>query len=155
MKTTELLFKWADRMAADLDAAKTSVLITSLSMHPPRANSQNAISRLWGAMQAAAARGVMVDVVLAATSKSHPATAFNNAAAQTLYAAGCRAHAAPVGRLLHAKTACIDDAIIWIGSGNWTAAASEYNHEAYLRAESPELAARLRGQWVLEGFING
>ncbi len=155
MNNIDLHFKWAAPLAADIAAARYSVMISSLSMHPPRGRSGNNLGLLFDALAAAAARGVTVDIVLAAVSKSHPATAFNNAAAATLAALGCRAHFARPERLLHAKTCVVDFEIVWVGSGNWTAAAATFNHEAYIRAESCAMAATMRDHWISEGFING
>lgn len=155
MKTATVFFEWAAPMAADIDACNVSCLITSLSLHVPRTDTNKPINTLWRALKAAAARGVRIDFILPAPATSHPATAMNGSAAARLYDIGCRAHFATPGRLLHAKTAVIDENICWIGSGNWTAAASAYNHESYIRAESPDIAERLKTNWIEAGFIKG
>jgi len=155
MNNINLLFSWAAPLAADIDAARSSILISTLSMHPPRTQSGNNLCRLFDALAAAAARGLAVDVIMAAVSGSHPATSFNHAAAASLASMGCRAHFAMPARLLHAKTAVIDSFIVWVGSGNWTAAAATFNHEAYIRAESSVMAASMLEHWKTEGFIHG
>lgn len=153
MEQPALFFEWADPLAADIAAAQHSILITALSLHPPRSSANKPIKRLWDAIAAAAARGVDVRFILPAPSRSHPATAMNGQAAAALHAAGVGVHYAPPSRLLHAKTACLDKSIVWVGSGNWTAAASAYNHESYLRIKSIELAHQLRTHWLDAGLI--
>jgi phosphatidylserine/phosphatidylglycerophosphate/cardiolipin synthase-like enzyme len=153
ISNTELHTAWALPLVADIDAAQVSLLFTSLSLHPPRKMDDKPIARLWQAIEDAARRKVQIDFVLPQTSKSHPATAFNSSAAARLHACGAHPHAAPPARLLHAKTAIIDGSIVWVGSGNWTAAATAHNHEAYLRVCSPHLAAQLRNNWIKAGFI--
>lgn len=155
MKNINLFFDWAQPLTNDLDSACDSVLITALSMHPPRDNSTGPISRLWAALQAAAARGIRIDVILAGASKAHPATAMNNATAARLHAIGAHHHAAPPARLLHAKTAVVDNSIVWVGSGNWTAAASAHNHEAYIRTIHADMARAMRAHWQAVGLIGG
>ena len=147
---TTLHFDWALPLVADLDAAASSVWVSSLSLHPPRVSRATNIGHLWTAIESAASRGLAVHFVLPRTNKSHPATAFNTAAGDRLHAIGAHVHTLNPARLLHAKTVSIDDALAWVGSGNWTAAASAHNREAYIRAASPQLAARLRLHWLDE-----
>lgn len=155
LENTALFFKWAEPLAADIDAAQHSILITALSFHPPRSDADKPINWLWRAVKNAAARGVQVEMILPAPSRAHPATAMNGQAAERLRAAGCLYHFAPPGRLLHAKTAVMDARLVWVGSGNWTAAAAAYNHEAYLRIESAELARKMRTHWIDSGLKGG
>lgn len=150
---TELFFQWAAPLALDLDAARESILISALSLHPMRKVSASNIGRLWLGLAGAVARGVAVDFILPAPARSHPATAINGQAAEALHAIGARCHFAPPARLLHAKTAVIDRATVWIGSGNWTAAATAHNHEAYLRITCNNIAERVRANWRAAGFI--
>jgi len=147
---TTLPFEWAAPMTADIDAAQVSICISSLSLHPPRAAKESNIGRLWSALEAATARGVEVLFFLPQSSKAHPATAYNESAAAKLHHIGAKVHTLGAAHLLHAKTVSIDDALAWVGSGNWTAAASAHNREAYLRAASPLVAARLRLHWLNE-----
>lgn len=153
MENTTLHTAWARPLAADVAAARGSVLLTSLSLQPRKRDTNHPINALWDAIDSAAKAGALVTFILPAPSKAHPATAFNLSAAADLMQLGARCVFAPPANLLHAKTAIVDDRIVWVGSGNWTAAASAYNHEAYLRCESLALAARLREAWQTAGFI--
>jgi len=149
-ENTTLHFEWAAPMATDIDRAMTSICISSLSLHPPRASRASNIGRLWDSLEAATGRGLSLAFFMPQSSKAHPATAFNESAAARLHAIGATVHTLPSAYLLHAKTVSIDDAIAWVGSGNWTAAGSTHNREAYLRAESSRIAARLRNHWYEE-----
>lgn len=155
MENTELHFEWAAPMAADIAAASASVVVSSLSLHPPRKSALTNIGQLWTALEAATANGCAVDFYLPTPGKSHPATAMNSASASRLFAIGVTVIFLPLVRLLHAKTVSIDGQIAWVGSGNWTAAASAHNREAYLRAASPALARRLADHWRTEAAQNG
>lgn len=146
-ENTSLHFDWVPPLVADLAAAQVSIVVSSLSLHPPRARRVGNIGQLWQAITDAAARGVAVAFYMTRPTSSHPATSFNAAAAATLHAAGVAVHLLPPARLLHAKTVSIDNQIAWVGSGNWTAAAATHNREAYLRAASPALAVRLAAHW--------
>ena len=139
--------QWAMPMATDCAAARLSITASALSLHALRRPSETPFGHLWAAWQCAAARGCTVDFFLAAPSKNHPATAQNLTAGGILRSAGMRAHFVPQPRLLHAKTLIIDARIVWIGSGNFTAAAAHHNHEIYCRFESPEIAQRIAARW--------
>jgi phosphatidylserine/phosphatidylglycerophosphate/cardiolipin synthase-like enzyme len=156
-KTTEpqLHTAWAAPLAADIAAARSDIILTALSMHPPRKLHGSPMGELWSALEHATASGVDVLFVMPRPGKTHPATAMNLHAAERLLAIGCRYAFVPLDHLLHAKTAIIDGTVLWVGSGNWTAAASGWNHEAYLRAHSPRLAAQLRARWAELGFLKG
>lgn len=147
MQNTTLHTDWARPLATDIAAARASVLLTSLSLQPRRRDGEHPISLLWSAMETAARAGARVLFILPAPSRVHPATAFNLSAAADLHAIGVLSAFAPAANLLHAKTASIDGLIAWVGSGNWTAAASAHNREAYIRAECPALAASLSRHW--------
>lgn len=153
MQNTTLHFAWAQPLAQDIASARHSILLTALSMHPPRSEKAGNLAAIWQAIAEAVSASVRVDVILPSPSKSHPATMFNGHAAERLHKLGAFCSWAQPGRLLHAKTCAIDQAVVWIGSGNITAAAATYNHEAYLRVESVEFAARLRAQWRAAGFL--
>ena len=148
MQNTELVFDWAPPMADDIAAAGVSVMVTALSLHPPRKQSGSNISQLWDALRSAVNNGASVSFFLPLPSRSHPATAMNGDAGQRLHAMGVKVHFLRVDHLLHAKTVSIDGRISWVGSGNWTAAASTFNREAYIRAECPSLAASLAAHWL-------
>lgn len=150
---TQLFFEWADPLCADLREARSRIIITALSLHPPRTSADKPIFRLWQALSEATGKQVQVDFILPLPSKAHPATMQNMSAAQKLHDLGAHCHFAPADRLLHAKTVAIDNQIVWIGSGNWTAAASAYNHECYIRADTRALAIRLREKWIEAGFL--
>jgi len=147
MENLTLHTDWPLAIAADITGASSLITVTALSMHQPRRDSGTAYSTLFNALAAAPARGVLCVVYLPDSSISHPATAQNRTTAAALHALGCKVHTVPVSRLLHAKTVAIDDALIWVGSGNWSAAAAHFNHECYLRAAAPGLAVRLRAHW--------
>jgi phosphatidylserine/phosphatidylglycerophosphate/cardiolipin synthase-like enzyme len=140
---------WAQRLAQDIAAATGSVSMSALSMLVPQPVATNAMAHLWRAMVDAADRGVIVDVYLAAPNSFAPASRCNIQAAEKLARSACRCHLVKGPRLLHANTAVIDNHVLWVGSGNLTAAAAGRNHESWLRAECPALAircaARLRG----------
>lgn len=153
MENTTLHTEWAQPLAADVAHARRSVVISSLSLQPRKADRAHPISLLWSAMETAANAGARVTFILPKPSGSHPATAFNLAAAADLSALGIRSVFAAAANLLHAKTCIIDSSIVWVGSGNWTAAAAAHNREAYIRCDSPSLAARLRQAWAEFGFL--
>lgn len=139
---------WAHEIAADCNAARSEITISSLSLSPPRAPSLAPMSALWRSWADAAARGVKVLIVLAAPCKIHPATAYNSGAAERAHAAGLAVRFVPQPRLLHAKSVLVDGRICWVGSGNMTTAAATHNHELYIRFESPEIAARIAARWA-------
>jgi phosphatidylserine/phosphatidylglycerophosphate/cardiolipin synthase-like enzyme len=148
---------WPLAIATDITGASSLITITALSMHQPRHDNGTDYATLYNALAAAPARGVQCVVYMPDSSSSHPATSQNRTTAAALARLGCTVHTIPVSRLLHAKTVSIDDAIIWVGSGNWSAAAAHFNHECYLRANAPQLAARLREHWqktLLEGIYS-
>ena len=147
MENTTLHTDWASAMALDIAMARSSVLITSLSLQTAETCPGHPLGMLWAAMHEAAQRGAAITFVLPQPARSHPATAYNIHAGYALQAAGVRVIYAPAGNLLHAKTVTIDESIVWVGSGNWTKAAAAWNHEAYLRCQSPQLAMRLSAHW--------
>lgn len=155
MENTDLHFEWAQLMAADIAAAKLCVYVSSLSLHPPRRSSTTNIALLWTALERATLNRVTVNMYLPSPSKAHPATAMNQSAAERLHAIGVKVIFLPTVRLLHAKTVSIDDKIAWVGSGNWTAAATAHNREAYLRTTSPAIARRLAMHWIHEAANHG
>lgn len=153
MQNTTLHFAWAQPLTQDIASARHSILLTALSMHPPRSEKAGNLAAIWQAIAEAVHAGARVDVILPAPNKAHPATLFNATTADRLRQLGAFCAWAPPDRLLHAKTCAVDQTIVWIGSGNMTAAAATYNHEAYIRAESVEFAARLHAQWRAAGFL--
>lgn len=155
MENTTLHFDWAAPMATDIDAARRALVASSLSLHPPRRRSASPLSLLWLSLASALARGVSLDFFLPTPSRSHPATAMNGHAADELHKLGATVHFLPVENLLHAKTLSIDNEIAWVGSGNWTAAASAHNHEAYIRVINPQMATTLSLHWLNRSKIKG
>lgn len=147
MNPVDLHFQWAQPMAADIAGAMATVTISALSLHPPRHATGSNICKLWDALKAAIDNGAALDFFLPAPAKTHPATAMNGHAAERLHALGARVHFVQVQNLLHAKTVAIDNRLAWVGSGNWTAAATAHNHEAYCRIDSPAIAQRLAAHW--------
>lgn len=142
-----ILENWAGRMAEDFEAASASITLSALSALPPRGSADTPNARLWSALRAAAARGVLVRLYLAAPMRAHPATAQNGTTARALQEQGITCRLIPPPKLLHAKTSTIDERIVWIGSGNFTSAAAHHNHEAWCRFENHEIAARLAARW--------
>lgn len=138
---------WAIALAAECAAAQRTIHLSALSMIPPTPNGTGAWPELWCAWKAAAARGVAVHIWLAAPSPIHPATRANMTAGKAASSAGIQMHYITGNRLLHAKTAVIDATTIWIGSGNFTAAAAHHNHEAYMRADCPAIARQIIDRW--------
>lgn len=149
MTTITMPENWAQKLAEDCRAAGASIVISALSMQAPRHKNGTPFSDLWEAITAAPARGVPVKIYLAAPAQAHPATLYNGHAAQLAHARGVHVDFVPMPHLLHAKTAIIDGLLVWIGSGNITAAAAHHNHEAYCRFWSPEIAARLLMRWEI------
>ncbi len=143
----KLAENWAEEMRADCEKATHSILISSLSLAPPRHPSQTPFGRLWQSWADAAARNVQVTFFLASPTKVHPATAQNATAGALAFKAGIRVRFVPQPNLLHAKSAVIDEHIVWIGSGNMTAAAAHHNHEIYIRVESQNIAHRIATRW--------
>lgn len=137
MTTTIHAASWARDLATDIRAAKSTIVATALSLLPPRTIKPDDFSRLWLALADAATRGVGVTFILPAPTISHPATQRNESAAFALRSLGAAGVLVPPTRLLHAKTVLIDDAVAWLGSGNWTAAAAHHNREIYARTTDP------------------
>lgn len=133
MQTTLHTIDWADAMRHDFEKAQKSIAITALSFLCPRGNKIDPWNRYYMSLAEAALRGVTVSVTLPAPTLAHPATLRNDSAADRLAQIGVTTNLLISGNLLHAKTAIVDNAIAWVGSGNMTAAAAHHNHEAYLR----------------------
>lgn len=138
---------WAREMAWDCAQAQHTITISALSLHPPRNHLTTDFGKLWQAWESAASRGVRVMFFLPAPCKAHPATGYNGSAARSAFDAGLSVRFVQATNLLHAKSAVIDGRIVWIGSGNMTAAAAHFNHEIYCRFESEEIAARIAARW--------
>lgn len=134
---------WALLLAADIAQAEQCITISTLSLQPPRRVTDSGISVLWEALVSASARRRRVSLILPASAKTHPATAGNNAAASWADKFDMHTYLVPLPRLLHAKTALVDERISWVGSGNLTAAAANHNHEAWSRTTAPEAAIGL------------
>lgn len=140
---------WCAALAAECAAAQHTIHMTALSMHAPTAHAHGAWPYLWSALANAVTRGVEVHIWLAAPSSIHPATRGNITAGRAAAAHGIHTHYVTGTNLLHAKTAVIDAHAVWIGSGNFTSAAAHHNHEAYLRADCPRIAAELIHRWQM------
>lgn len=138
---------WAAALAADCTGAQSSILASALSLLPPTPNASGSWPELWRAWKAAAARGVRVAVWLPVPSPIHPATRGNFGAGRACTENQIEIHYIAGARLLHAKTCIIDARVVWIGSGNFTAAAAHHNHEAYLRADCAKIAHELASRW--------
>jgi len=134
---------WARVLTDDINQANHSIIGTALSMLPPRTTQTGPWQAMWDALCAAAARHVRIKITLPAPNRAHPATAQNATGARVAHDRGMMVTMIHSPRLLHAKQFIIDEEIVWIGSGNMTAAAYAHNHETWLRMESRPLAARL------------
>ena len=146
---TFLASTWAERMAEDVRNAQEQVIMTALSMQQARGSSHGHWHALWSALIAAPGRGVAVKVWLPQPHHAHPATLGNHTAAMTLAKAGVVCQLVKDSHLLHAKTCVIDEQIAYVGSGNFTAAACNHNHEAYLRVDCKRLARDVAARWEL------
>jgi len=138
---------WAEHMAECCALAQRSIHVSALSMLPPTQNASGDWPELWRAWCAAARRGVAVHIWLPAPSGIHPATKGNGGAGRAIVDAGMRIHFVQGNKLLHAKTAVIDESSVWIGSGNFTAAAAHHNYEAYIQATCPRIARQVIERW--------
>lgn len=127
--------EWADKLADDIGDADFCVTLTAVSYLHARKLQGTPHARLCAALFSASARGRHVTVILPASSRNHPATSQNNSQAKYLHDHNVNVHLVPMPNLLHAKTALIDNRIAWSGSGNFTAAACNHNHELYMRTD--------------------
>ena len=138
-----LIHPWQTRLLTDIQGAQQSVVITALSMLPPRSAQRGPWPDAWHALCARAQAGVVIQLTLPAPSRAHPATSQNATAATTAHAHGWTVTLLNSPRLLHAKQFIIDQRIIWIGSANLTAAAYAHNQERWARIESRTFGERL------------
>jgi phosphatidylserine/phosphatidylglycerophosphate/cardiolipin synthase-like enzyme len=140
--TLHITPEWVQGMRDDVNEAKHHIHVSALSMQPPRHRSITPHTRLMEALAVAAARGVRVCVWLAHPRPDVPATRANTGAAQWLVGRGIECRLSNDGHLLHAKSLCTDRRVLWIGSGNMTAAAAHHNHEVYMRTTDDASAMR-------------
>lgn len=138
---------WAAAMADQCAAAQRSIHISALSMIPPTQNATGDWPELWRTWCAAARRGLSVHIYLPSATTIHAATRGNNTAGRVIVANDMHIHLIKGNKLLHAKTVVIDDISVWIGSGNFTAAAAHHNHEAYLQTAHQQIARQLIERW--------
>lgn len=138
---------WAAPLAAECQQARHSIIISALSCLPPRTNTPGHWPALWQAWADAAARGIAVTLYLPMPTNHHGATVQNLQVAATAAAAGLNCRLIKGPQLLHCKSVVIDRHAVWIGSGNFTAAACHHNHEAYMRADCPAFAERILARW--------
>jgi len=135
--------RWAAAIAQDTSKAAASVTMTALSMLPPRRKQQGDLALLLAACAAARDNGCAIEFIIAAPSRSHPATLRNHESAEWLNKQGFGTVLVPLPGLLHAKTALIDRATAWVGSGNLTHAAATHNHECWMRSTESNVVAEL------------
>lgn len=135
---------WARELTEAINLADKKVTITALSFLPPRSHKPDEFGKLYSAIMSAAATGIDTTIILPMPSKEHPATAQNASAAATLRAIGCTVYLRASRNLLHAKTAIIDMAEAWVGSGNMTAAAAHHNREVWMFTDDPRAIAELQ-----------
>lgn len=145
---TELhLSAWAATLTAECRQAQQSIIISALSCLPPRTKTPGQWPDLWQSWVDAAARGIAVTLYLPLPTNHHGATVQNLQVATDAARVGivCRLIKGP--QLLHCKSVVIDRYAVWIGSGNFTAAACHHNHEAYIRTDCPAFAERILARW--------
>jgi len=140
---------WAAALTLASAAAKKSIHLSALSLLPPTPNATGTWPELWRTWCAAAQRGVTVDLWLPTPCHAHPATRANFRAGEACAKNGIKIHYVNPSKLLHAKTAVVDEQIAWIGSGNFTAAAAHHNHEAYIEVHSAKIAREIISRWKL------
>jgi phosphatidylserine/phosphatidylglycerophosphate/cardiolipin synthase-like enzyme len=139
-QVTFLPAAWASHLTLDILDAQTSITLSALSMLHPHTNAPGPWPDLWRALISARSRGRSVHIYLAQAQLAHPATRQNPTTAAYAHTLRFNVHLVPGPRLLHAKSCIIDQRVLWIGSGNFTAAACGPNHEFYVRIISPPLA---------------
>lgn len=135
--------KWAQTLTQDIKRAKTSISITALSMHITKGSATGVYAALFYELETAIKRGIAVSIYLPAASKIHPAASQNFTTLEHLRKLGALTHQVGLPSLLHAKTCVIDNRIVFIGSGNWTAAAAGLNREIYARIIDEKIALEL------------
>lgn len=140
---------WADSMAADISKAESQVIITALSVQPPKKWNKSRWTALYDSWVTAAKRGVLIKIWIPRPHNAYPATLGNMSAANKLSKEGIHCQLVRDSKLLHAKTCIVDEQITYVGSGNFTAAACNHNHEAYLRVDSRLLSLDLLARWEL------
>jgi phosphatidylserine/phosphatidylglycerophosphate/cardiolipin synthase-like enzyme len=104
---------------------------------------------------AAQARGVPVQVLIDRDRESDPyrSTVINHRAAQRLVAGGVDVRHDSPDRLLHSKFLMIDDAIVVIGSHNWSAGSYFGFDDLSVALSSRPLAGQLRARF--DGLFAG
>ncbi len=110
-----------------LKAAKQRALLIMYEFNWDTSSSAQGL--LATALKTAKANGADVRVVLEAGSTDATLTSFNNAAAQSLAAAGISTRWDPTTLTTHAKLLVLDDAVV-VYSGNWVTSSMKTNHEA-------------------------
>jgi phosphatidylserine/phosphatidylglycerophosphate/cardiolipin synthase-like enzyme len=135
---------WAEEMRTACDSAKISILISAMSMIPPRTGVSNAWRSLFDSWIAARKRGVAVAIYLAAPQQLPTATRGNNDAGAAAVRGDLSIHFVRGSRLLHAKSLVLDEKQVWIGSGNYTLAATSSNVEMWVNFESRVIADRIK-----------
>ena len=143
---------WALELAQSIDKAQKIITLTALSFLPPNNHKPDDFGMLYASIISAANRIRDVNIILPQPSKQHPATAQNATTAKTLAGYGCKCLMHPMPSLLHAKTATIDHAEAWIGSGNFTAKAAMSNREAWMMSDDPRAIQELQNFQVMLAF---
>lgn len=147
MLTAHYTPNWMCLLHHDLVQARKCAVFSALSMIPPTRLQKGPWPALWRELLAGPARGLQTRVWLPAPTPMHPATRNNGTCERWLADAGVEVVLAKPPRLLHAKICVIDERIAWIGSGNYTQAASVHNHEAWVRDDTGALAEQLAPFW--------
>lgn len=138
---------WAQQLAADVAAARQTINVAVLSLLTPTPRMVGPWPHLWRQLLTAPGRGVRLRLAMPRPTRVHPATHWNAKSAEPLQAAGAQILWCDAPRLVHAKCWAIDSHILWIGSGNCTAAACHHNRECWVRAWSPGQATFLH-HWI-------
>ena len=144
---TELFYNWPIRMTNDFNQAQSTIVLSTLHYVAPEKKQLTNFYHLHTALCAAGDRGLDVMVLMAQPSRRHPATSSNIRAANALADHNILTKFVPQSHLMHAKTAVIDNSILWVGSGNMTPAAAHHNFEVFTRTESTDLALEF-DEWL-------
>lgn len=128
---------YAHRVKALIGEARRDIDVAMYRM----AGEDERVRPLLEALIEAKGRGVRVSVLLDQEARG---PGLNLPAARLLQSAGIPVSWDAPETMLHLKTVVIDDAVVVVGSHNWTAAALEKNEELSVAIRSEPLARRVR-----------
>ncbi|MFT3817374.1 MAG: phospholipase D-like domain-containing protein [Rubrivivax sp.] len=135
---------YVDRLPELFGAATTRIEL--LMFHIALASAAHPTRRLLDALIAAGARGVAVRVLVDQDQPDDPyhSTVINSAAARALRDGGVAVRVDSRERLLHSKALSIDDALLVMGSHNWSAGSYFGFDDLSLALRAPALALQFR-----------